>query len=120
MTKIAVLLEAEAATLAPQRRLVVPQAAGIEAKIAANRSHVAQHRRSDRLHRFVQDGEIFANERRMFDGAKGCQRPNLDAPACTTANAPQFADAAQVENEWRREPVSYTHLRAHETVLDLV
>src|SRR5664280_922336 len=34
---------------------------------------------------------------------RGCQCPNLDAPACTTANAPQFADAAQVENEWRRE-----------------
>src|ERR1035437_5339281 len=103
MTKIAIFLEAEAAALPPQQRLVVPQAAGIEAKIAADRSHVAQHRRSDRPYGLVQDGEIFANERRMFDGTKACQRPNFDALARPTVNSPQFADAAQVENVWRRE-----------------
>src|SRR5664280_1923108 len=39
----------------------------------------------------------------MFDGTKACQRPNFDALARATANSPQFADAAQVENVWRRE-----------------
>ena len=68
MAQVAIFLQAEAATLAPQQRLVVPKATRIEADIAAQRSHVAQHRRRDGLHRFVKNGIISANERRVFDG----------------------------------------------------
>ena len=45
MAEIAILLDAKAATLAPGERLVVPEAASVEADVATDRAHVAQHRR---------------------------------------------------------------------------
>ena len=52
VAQVAVLLDAEAATFAPRQRLVVPQTPGVEADVAAQRSHVAQHRRSHRRRSF--------------------------------------------------------------------
>src|ERR1035441_4674703 len=54
MAQVAVFLEAESATLAPQQRLVVPEAARVETDIAAQRALVPQYRRRDRLCRVVQ------------------------------------------------------------------
>src|ERR1035441_7285643 len=59
MAQVAILLQAKSATLAPQQRLVVPEAARIETDIAAQRAHVPQYRRRDRLCRVVQH-RIFA------------------------------------------------------------
>ncbi len=74
VAKIAILLQAEAAALAPQQRLVVPQAARIEADVAAQRGHVANHRRCDRLCRFVQHGIISPNQGRVLDCAERRER----------------------------------------------
>src|SRR5208337_2325695 len=71
MAQVAIFLQAEAATLAPQQRLVVPQAARVEAEIAADGSHVAQHRRGNCPRRFIKHGVVFADERRVLDGAEG-------------------------------------------------
>src|SRR5271166_140871 len=70
VAQIAILLQAETATLAPQQRLVVPQAARVEAEIAADRTHVAQHRRGNRFRRLVQHRVVFGNERRVLNGAE--------------------------------------------------
>src|SRR5271166_4461245 len=71
VAQIAIFLQAEAATLSPQQRLVIPQAARVEAEIAADGSHVAQHRRGNCTRRFIKHGVVFAEDRRVLDGAEG-------------------------------------------------
>ena len=61
MAKIAILLDAEAAGLPPGERLVVPEAASVEANVAAERAHVAQDRRGDGGGSFGEHGIIAAD-----------------------------------------------------------
>ena len=63
MAKIAILLNAEAATLAPSQRLVVPEAARVEANVSADRAHVAQHRRCDGRRSFGEHRKMLAQVR---------------------------------------------------------
>src|ERR1035441_1669465 len=73
MAQVAILLQAKSATLAPQQRLVVPEAARIETDIAAQRAHVPQYRRRNRLRRMVQHRIFSPDEWRVFDGSQRCR-----------------------------------------------
>ncbi len=61
VAEIAVFLDAEPARLSPRQRLVVPEAARVEADVAADRPHVAEYRRGNGLRRFGEDGIVLAS-----------------------------------------------------------
>src|SRR5271166_3060079 len=63
MTQVTVFLKAEAATLPPQQRLVVPEAARIETDVATERTHVSQHRRRNGSGCLVQHRIFTSNKR---------------------------------------------------------
>src|SRR5215469_2682145 len=94
VAKLAVLLQAKAAALAPQKRLVVPEATGIETDVAAERAHVAQHWRRDGLCGLIKNRIGAADERRVFDLSQSRQRADTDAPVGHSSNAMQLIDTA--------------------------
>src|SRR6516225_3909450 len=94
VAKVAVLLQAEAAALAPQKRLVVPQATGVKTDVAAERAHVAQHRRRDGLCGLIKNCIVAADEWRVFDLSQSRQRSDTEAPVGGSSNAMQLFGSA--------------------------
>ena len=94
MTQISVFLDAETASLAPGEGLVVPEAARVEADVAANRAHVAQHGRSHGGGCLGQDGIMLAKKTGSLDFAQCGQRADLDASIAQRPNAPQLTHSA--------------------------
>ena len=67
VAQVAIFLNAESAALAPRERLVVPKAARVEADVAADRSHVAQHGRSHGGSGLGKDGIMLPQKSRTLD-----------------------------------------------------
>ena len=79
MAKIAILLDAESAALAPRERLVVPEAARVEADVSADRSHVAQHRRCNGGRSLGKHWIVLLQKTRSFNCAQSGQSADFDA-----------------------------------------
>ena len=98
MTEIAILLNAEPATLAPGQRLVIPKAARVEADISAECAHIAQHWRCHGRRSFGEHGEVLAKVLRFLDRAERGERSDFDRSAGLWADSAQLGDAAQIEH----------------------
>ena len=103
MAKVAIFLDAEAARAPPLKRLVVPETAGIETDVAAQRAHVAQDGRGHGGSRFVQDAVIAPNVFRVLNCGKRSKSADLNSDTGYHANALHLFDATDIHDIGRGE-----------------
>src|SRR5215469_6163919 len=102
VAEIAVLLDAESARLSPGKRLVVPQAARIEADVTADRAHVADDRSGYVTRRLDEHGIVLPEMARCFDFTQCGQRADFSSLIRLT-NALDPWNQAQVDHTFRLE-----------------
>jgi hypothetical protein len=100
MAKIAIFLDAEAARFSPAERLVVPEAASVEADVSPNRAHIAQHGRSHGPRSFGQHRVVLFKPVRVLDCSQSCQSANFRALACA-AYASKFSYVPDIQHVLR-------------------
>jgi len=97
VAKIAVFLDAEAARLPPRQRLVVPEAARVEADVSANSSHVPEKGGSHSLRSFDQNRVVLCQEIRVLDFVQCSQRADLSS-LLRLADSSQLTHLTDVED----------------------
>src|ERR1051325_8162341 len=102
VTQVAVFLNAKPARFAPCQRLVVPEAARVQADVAADRPHIPQHRGGDRVYLFVQHGIAPRDVVRAYQLRERGHGAYLQA-AVRRKDGAQFMNIAEVDDILRRE-----------------
>src|SRR5581483_2353487 len=103
MAQVTIFLDAEPTRLSPCERLVVPEAARVEADVSPDCAHVAQHGRGDRGRSFGQHRIMLPQKLRMLDVGKRGKCANLNGVSVLRTNSLQAGNMADIEQIFRLE-----------------
>src|SRR2546423_14317505 len=97
VAEVAILLDAEPATLAPGERLVVPETARVETNVSANCAHIAQQRRGYSCPCFGENGIVLTQKTGVLDLSQRGQRANFGS-SLRLPDALEFRNVPDIEH----------------------